>query len=184
MEKFPLQRWSLRAAKAAVESLALDGPNREVADTWLSLWAGDEPPQGRDFSLAQLGANAPAAALLELGIGDTIVCYDAGRYFAVALGENPVGRNLLDNATPHEREERLHRARTLLDGAIMVGERIFGEMRVPEIYLPFGGAGPDGQRVFLSHTNWRPDDKTFAFGITDASLAARSRVVSITATGE
>lgn len=176
--------WTFRVAQEAIEALALEGPNREVADAWLSLWAGDEPPRGCDFSLSQLGANAPAAALLELGASNTIVCRDAGRYFAVALGENPVGQNLLENATAEEREERLRRAWALLDGAIMVGERIFasesGQARVPEIYLPLAGAGTEDQRYFLSHTNWRPNDKVFAYGITDGSLAAGLRVVPIT----
>jgi hypothetical protein len=52
---------------------------------------------------------------------------------------------------------------------------------VPEIYLPFAGAGNDGQRYFLSHSNWRPDDKSFAYGITDGSLAASLRILPITA---
>jgi hypothetical protein len=106
---------------------------------------------------------------------------------AIALATNPVGENLLEHATADEREERLRRARTLLDGAIMLGERIFGsesgQVRVPEIYLPFAGAGSGDQRYFLSHTNWRPSNKTFAYGITDGSLAVRLRILPITADG-
>lgn len=180
-----MRNWSFRSAQVAIEQLALDGPNREVAEYWLSLWNGNAPPQGCGFSLSQLGANAPAAALLELGAGDSIVCRDAGRYFAILLGKDPVGENLLDGATPYEREERLRRARAMVDGAIMWGERAFasdsGNARVAEIYLPFGGTGADGQRYFLSHSNWRANGKIFAYGITDGSLAASLRILSIAA---
>jgi hypothetical protein len=178
-----LPSWSFRAAKEAMALLALDGANREVAEYWLSLWTGTTPPQGRDFNLSQLGQNAAAAALLEVGPDETIVCCDAGRYFAVLLGKNPVGENLLKDATSHERQERLRRAQAMVDGAIMYGERIFasesGDLRVPELYLPFAGAGAHGERYVLSHSNWRPGDNVFAYGITDASLAANLRILPI-----
>ncbi|MBI3676487.1 MAG: hypothetical protein HY243_07700 [Proteobacteria bacterium] len=158
-----MPNWSLEAAKRAIDLLALNGPNADVAAYWLALWKGKCAPLRASFSLKDLGENAPAAAIFALVGEDWIACQEAGGFFQVGLGIDPTGHNLLRLTPPGERQARVERATQIVEGSVMRGRRIFGtesgSVQAEEIYLPFADVGRCGERYYLMHSNWRPSGR-------------------------
>lgn len=172
-----MTEWSFTAAAQSVNALQLRGPNRDVAAHWLSLWSGGKAPSRASFCRKRGWAHWPAIAIFESQKDRAVLCLQAGSYFGLALGFDPVGLDTLSLVPAAERRERMDRTWAVASGGVMAAMRDFGAgpalARAQEVYLPFCDAPDDTTRYHLLHTNWRPVGSEWLAGParTSAGLA-------------
>jgi hypothetical protein len=178
--------WSLEKAKFALAELRVAGPNREVAEYWLSLWSDDKPPMWENFALGSVKEHALSIAMFEVMPDGPVICRLAGEFVKVALGFDPAGEDLLAITPEQQRETRIKQTRAIVDGAISYAHRSFRfqghETIAAEIALPFAGLTEGGGRRYLLHSEWSPTQVSRVGQgqyITDAGLAVEQRILSI-----
>lgn len=153
--------WSRSAARAAVENLCLSGPNRVLADYWLSLWRGDSAPGRGAFDPARVRELLPGIAIFEVRPGESIHCRLAGAAYKFRFGFEMAGIDWMGATPSSQRAVRMERNSQIVAGAISAGtrsdpDRDEAERWFSDVQLPFAGVGEDGARTYLHHSDWRP----------------------------
>ncbi len=181
----PMNGLTKRGAQSALQSLALSGPNRDVAGHWLSLWTADIAPSFRQWEVSSFGQHAEAIAIFAVD-EETAICERAGKLFEAWLGFDLVGIDILSITPSVDRRRRHENLFRLLGGAISFSGRLFRfssgkEMWVPEIGLPFLRRRNDEPGRILFHINWRPVCNTWlpANFRADIAISRRFRVVEL-----
>jgi hypothetical protein len=169
-------------AQAAIGQLRFNGANREVASYWLSLWDNDRPPALERFRLDRVPQHKPAIMTCRVLRRKELRCIQAGSYLPMALGFDPVDRDLLTLLPEVQREERLAWCWQIAEGAMAVQYRTFksSDGRLVEaqgISLPFLDVAADGARFFLMHTNWRPQGNDWIEGNVRANVEHAERAL-------
>jgi hypothetical protein len=178
-EENSLPKWNVNKAAAALDSFQLAGANREVADYWLGLWKPGLPPSRDHFNPNDLREHLSALAIFEVIDDGPLICRLAGTDLRSALGRELTGQDLLATASEEKRARLIESARTVVDGAVSISQRMFREsdsngVVATEIALPFFGVTEQGGRRFLMHTEWRPNRVTRNAGANRKASVGRT----------
>lgn len=153
--------WAFEDAKLAIATMDLRGPNREVADYWLSLWRGSRPPVRAGFDPGRLKGRIPALSIMEVRAGESVRCRLAGSYGRLIYGFDMTGKDIVELAPPTQRADRVRNVKALVMGHVIVSRKPLrhdsGAVEwIEDICLPFADPAEDGSRRYLGHTNWQP----------------------------
>ncbi len=149
-------------AEEAMAALPLDARNRQLTDYWLSLWDGDALPARARFEPARVRDHLPGIMLMEIKPGCYVRARLAGTAVNQAFGIDLTGRDILSLSPPDVRQGRLERNSIVAGGAASFTvrralSRLGSLVRSQEIQLPFADMTPDGARLVLFHSSWRPE---------------------------
>jgi hypothetical protein len=81
------------ATRALIAGLDLTPANREVVETWLSLWRGNELPDRRQLNPADLKRNLSHLAMFDVVPGVSVTVRLAGTTFGALLGMELTGQD-------------------------------------------------------------------------------------------
>ncbi len=149
-------------ANTLIAGLELGPLNRELAGLWLSLWDGGALPMRGAINPSRFVRFLPGLAIMDLHPDDSVRFRIAGQSFRAAYGFDPSHHDMVALTPREQREQRVSRCRSIVDGAIGAGlrsaRRADGNAVIAsqDIVLPLGGINEDGSRSWLFHTAWRP----------------------------
>lgn len=174
------QGFDRTATQALIARLDLTPANRGIAETWLSLWRGNELPDRRFLNPADLKRNLSHLALFDVVPNVSVTVRLAGTSFAALLGMELTGQDWIALAPEYRRAGRLRIFADIAAGALCVATRHVetGATEVSlteELLLPLAADPVYGAYPVLCHVDWksaRPDMKikspTQAIGTPDS----------------
>jgi two-component system response regulator FixJ len=154
--------WNYLAAHKAIGALGFAGIDLLIAEYWLSLWQGDNPPRLSKFDATKVREAIPGLSFFEVAMNGQVICRSAGPAYKFFFGYDITGQDWISLTPPNERTLRTERIQAIVNGAICSGQRRAPD-RLPDqqwftdITLPFA-AESNGVRHFLVHANWRPNE--------------------------
>jgi hypothetical protein len=148
------------ATQALIAGLGLTPTNRQVAETWLSLWHGNELPDRRRLNPADLKQNLSHLALFDVVPGVSVTVRLAGTRFGTVLGMELTGQDWLALAPENHRARRLGLFTDIAAGALCVATRYVDTGKVDlnlseEILLPLAADPVHGVYPVLCHVDWK-----------------------------
>ena len=147
------------AIEAKIAAAGLSANCRTVADSWLSLWDGDQWPARESFRPVKLGPLLRNIILLDVVPGQSAQVRLAGTGITNILGMELTGLDWLGTVTGERRELRLNELSRIARGAIAVGCRTVTlahgpQQTVREIVLPFRPPADGGPTQVLYFLDW------------------------------
>jgi hypothetical protein len=147
------------ATHALIAGLHLTASNNRVAETWLSLWHGNELPDRRRLNPADLKQNLSHLALFDVVPGTSVTVRLAGTGFGTVLGMELTGQDWLALAPESHRASRLKLFTDIAAGAFCVATRNVDTGKVDltrseEILLPLAADPVHGVYPVLCHVDW------------------------------
>lgn len=173
-------QFSKERAAARLWEAELAPENRRLVDYWLSLWDADELPLQLRYEPARIRDLLPGIAIMEVKTDERVHIRLAGSALNAAFGFNLGGWDLATITREEDRPVRLARNSQIALGtaalALRRGRTADGrDWTSEEIHLPFRDVLPDGARVVLFHSTWRPDasgkpiiDAQYGLGLVEA----------------
>lgn len=164
-----------RTAFKAVAALRLNDGNKDAARCWLSSWNIGKPPTRERFFRNCDWRLEPAIAIFEVRREQSVRCIQSGLNFRLALGFDLAGQDARSLTPAAHRGARLANAWAIGEGLIMTGNRKFrnkvgGETKADEIYLPLSDRPSDDVRTYLMHSDWRPASEDWTEGRVSTDL--------------
>ena len=141
----------------------LTAESRRLAGYWLSLWDADELPLRRRYDPAQVRDLLPGIAIMEINAAERVHIRLAGSALNADFGFDLSGWDLATITREENRPVRLARNSQIALGtaawALRRGRTADSrDWESEEVHLPFrGDVLPDGARLALFHSTWRPD---------------------------
>lgn len=166
----PVRAFDHAVASAALDALPLTPVNRALCDYWLSLWKAGALPHRKDFVPSKVRDALPGIMIMEIKKGAYVRIRLAGTAISQVFGRDITGEDMIALSPEAERAGRLERNAFTADGAAALtmrqaDARLGGVKTSQELQLPFADITPDGARLVLFHTSWRP--ATFEPGVPD-----------------
>jgi hypothetical protein len=155
------QDFDRAATQALIARLDLTPANRGVAETWLSLWRGNELPDRRYLNPADLKRNLSHLALFDVVPGVSVTVRLAGTSFGTMLGMELTGQDWIALAPENHRADRLRVFTDIAAGALCIVARCveigLTELTLSEeILLPLAVDSANGVYPVLCHADWKP----------------------------
>jgi hypothetical protein len=157
-----MAEFSKDRAAAGFWEAELAPENRRFVNYWLSLWDADELPLRQRYDPAQMRDLLPGIAIMEVKAAERVHIQIAGSALNAAFGFDLSGWDLATITREDDRPVRLARNSQIALGtaalALRRGRTVDGrDWTSEEVHLPFRDVLPDGVRLVLFHSTWRPD---------------------------
>lgn len=148
------------ATQALIAALDLTPANREIAETWLSLWRGNALPDRRQLNPADMKPFLSHLALFDVVPGVGVTVRLAGTRFGTILGMELTGQDWIALAPESHRARRLNTFGAIARGALCVATRLVdtgqADLKLSEeILLPLAADPIHGVYPVLCHVDWK-----------------------------